>query len=89
MSRKKQIQKKLISKKFKIKKELLASLPKPIARQMEILVVSQAIEVIHCERRTYFHETMPSFYLSSIKFEFDLTIKKEFESTKEFLDLKL
>ena len=59
-------------------KELLTSLPKPIARQIEILaisILSQTIEVIHCERRTHFHETTPSFYPSSIRFEFDLTIK--------------
>lgn len=70
---------------------LLASLLKPIACQMEKLAVSilsQVIEVIHCERRTHFHEKTPSFFPSSIRFEFDVTIKKEFESNKEFIDLK-
>ena len=71
--------------------DLLASLPAPIARQLEVFAtstLSNVISMIHCERRTHFHESTPSFFPSSTRFDFELTIKKEFESNKEFQDMK-
>jgi len=65
----------------------LASLPTPLATQFKAfatLIFSRKIEIIHCEKRTRFHEETPDFYSSSTRIEFKLTCKEEYVSNPIF-----
>ena len=49
----------------------LASLPTVLASQFKdfaSLILSRKIEILHCEKRTHFHETTPLFFPSSTRF---------------------
>ena len=69
----------------------LASLPLPLATQVKAfatLILSRKIEIIHCEKRTRFHEKNPHFYPSSTRFEFKLTCKEEYANNEIFKEQK-
>ena len=69
----------------------LASLPTVLASQFKdfvSLILSRKIEILHCEKRTHFHETTPLFFPSSTRFKFELSCKEEFKDNQEFIDLK-
>ena len=69
----------------------LASLPKVLASQFKdfaSLILSRKIEILHCEKRTHFHETTPNFFPSSTRFKFELSCKEEFKDNAEFIALK-
>ena len=41
--------------------------------------ISKAIKVLHCERKVNYHIENPTVHPSSIRFEFNLTCKAEYE----------
>ena len=67
---------------------LLASLPEPFDVESKAFasnLLSQAIQVIHCNRRLEYHEKNPSFIPSSIRFKHKLTCKVEHEENDIFI----
>ena len=66
-------------------------LPNPLSSQLQDFtssILSRKIEIIHCKKKTYLHELAPAFFLSSTRFDFELTYKDKFKDNKEFLALK-
>ena len=80
-----------MDKRLKPIEETLASLPKPLASQFKSFassILSRKIEIIHCKKRTHFHESTPTFFPSSARFQFELSCKEEFKDNTEFIELK-
>ena len=73
--------------------QTLESLPTALASEFKEFassILSRKIELLHCEKRTKFHETTPTFMPSSVRgyMKFELTCKTEFQDNVEFTDLK-
>ena len=68
---------------------LLASLPNPLDKETKkfaSILLSRAIEVLHCERKVDYHKKQTSYLPKPIRFKFKLETKPEYEDMKKFTD---